>query len=81
MSVDIEDGELVRIYFPKGGWLDDTHFSPVDISDGEASITTYDGKSFTVRLLDDIEEDDMNELDIEEDELEEEEADDENDDF
>lgn len=71
--VDIENGELVKIYFSNGGWWDDTNFSPVDISDGEASFITYDGKSITVRLLDDIEREDMDESDIEDDELEEDE--------
>lgn len=80
LSVDIEDGELVRIYFPKGGWWDETHFGSVDISEGEASFTTYDGKSITVRLLDEIETEDMDESDIEDEELEEEEdSDDDND--
>lgn len=73
LSVDIENGELVKIYFPKGGWWDDTNFSPVDISDGEASFITYDGKSITVRLLDDIETEDMDESDIDDDELEDDE--------
>ena len=54
LKVNVENGELTHIYFPNGGWLDDSHFTPVDISSGEASFTTDKGYHFTVKLLDDI---------------------------
>lgn len=76
LSVDIEDGQLVRIYFPKGGWWDDSNFDPIDISEGEASFVTYDGKSITVRLLDDISPMDTGEPEREDENFEDEESDD-----
>ena len=58
LTVNVEDGELTHIYFPNGGWLDDSHFIPIDITDGEARFTTDKGYRFTVRLLDDIDSED-----------------------
>lgn len=80
LSVDIEDGQLVKIYFPKGGWWDDSNFDPIDISDGEASFVTYDGKSITVRLLDDIDPMDMGESEQMDENFDNEESDDNEDD-
>ncbi|VDH05182.1 hypothetical protein [Bergeyella zoohelcum] len=51
-TLDVEDNELVKMYWDNGGWLDDTHFTPVDISDGEAFFTSDKGYEYTVRLLD-----------------------------
>lgn len=36
LDVEIEDGELTTIYFPKGGWLDESHIYSV-----EAEFNTY----------------------------------------
>lgn len=51
LDVDVENNELVKIHWNNGGWLDDTHFYPVDISDGEASFTSDKGYEYKVRLL------------------------------
>jgi hypothetical protein len=51
LNVEIEGGELVKIYWPNGGWLDDTHFSPPDISDGSTSFTSDRGVEYTVKIL------------------------------
>lgn len=51
LDVDVENNELVKIHWNNGGWLDDTHFTPVDISDGDASFTSDRGYEYTVRLL------------------------------
>lgn len=40
LRVRVKDNKLVTLYFPNGGWLDDTHFTPPDISTGKASFTT-----------------------------------------
>lgn len=51
LEVDVEDGELVKIHWPNGGWLDNSHFSTPDISDGTARFTSYEGVDYTVRIL------------------------------
>ena len=51
LNVDVEDNELVVIHWPNGGWLDDSHFVPVDISGGEASFTSDRGVDYTVRIM------------------------------
>lgn len=40
LEVEIESNQLVKIYWPNGGWLDDSHFETPDISDGSASFTS-----------------------------------------
>ena len=51
LEVEIEDNELTVIHWPNGGWLDDSHFSPPDISDGEASFTSDRGVDYTIRII------------------------------
>ncbi len=51
LNVDVEDNELVVIHWPNGGWLDDSHFVPVDISGGEATFTSDRGVDYTVRIM------------------------------
>ena len=50
LNVEVEDGELTKIYWNNGGWLDDSHFSPVDISDGSASFEDDRGREYKVEL-------------------------------
>ena len=50
LDVEVEDGELTKIYWNNGGWLDDSHFSPVDISDGSASFEDDRGRRYKVEL-------------------------------
>lgn len=50
LDVEVEDGELTKIYWNNGGWLDDSHFSPVDISDGSASFEDDRGREYKVKL-------------------------------
>ena len=51
LNVDVEDNELVVIHWPNGGWLDESHFMPVDISGGEASFTSDRGVDYTARIM------------------------------
>jgi hypothetical protein len=53
LEVEIEDNELTVIHWPNGGWLDSSHFSPPDISDGEASFTSDVGVDYTVEIIGD----------------------------
>ena len=34
LNVEIENDELITIYWPNGGWLDESHFSFENISSG-----------------------------------------------
>lgn len=51
LPVEVENGELIRIEWSNGGWLDSSHFSPPDISDGTASFDDDRGREFEVKLL------------------------------
>lgn len=50
LDVEVEDGELTIIHWPNGGWLDNTHFYPEDISSGECEFTSDRGYRYTVTL-------------------------------
>ena len=51
LSVEVEDNQLIRIDWPNGGWLDDTHFTPVDIENGTVEFSSDRGVDYTVRIL------------------------------
>ena len=51
LEVEIEDNELTKIYWPNGGWLDDSHFYPPDISDGYATFTSDRGIEYSVKII------------------------------
>ncbi|MGC4103751.1 hypothetical protein [Ferruginibacter sp.] len=51
LKVDIESCELIKIYWPNGGWLDNSHFTPTDISDGTASFESDLNVEYTVSLI------------------------------
>lgn len=50
LDVEVEGGELIRIDWPNGGWLDESHFVAEDISSGECSFTSDRGYEYTVML-------------------------------
>lgn len=50
LDVEVEGGELIRIDWPNGGWLDESHFVAEDISSGECSFTSDRGYEYTVTL-------------------------------
>ncbi|SKC08027.1 hypothetical protein SAMN05660841_04085 [Sphingobacterium nematocida] len=52
LDVEVENGELTVIRWPNGGWLDESHFSPEDISSGECEFTSDKGYHYTVTLGD-----------------------------
>ncbi|WP_188619294.1 hypothetical protein [Flavobacterium suaedae] len=52
LNVDVEDGDLTVIHWPNGGWLDETHFSPENISYGEISFISDRGCEYVVTLGD-----------------------------
>jgi hypothetical protein len=50
LDVEVEDGELTVIHWPNGGWLDETHFYPKDITGGECEFTSDRGYRYKVTL-------------------------------
>lgn len=50
LNVDVEDGDMTVIHWPSGGWLDDTHFYPENISSGEVVFFSDKEYRYTVRL-------------------------------
>lgn len=51
LEVEVENGELVKVNWPNGGWLDSSHFNPPEIeSDGSCSFSTFDGKDYEVQI-------------------------------
>lgn len=51
LKVEIENNELVKIYWPNGGWLDNSHFSPPSISDGNATFESDRGVEYTIKII------------------------------
>jgi hypothetical protein len=52
LTVELEDGRLVNINWPNGGWLDESHYSGVEISDsGEAYFESDRGYQFTLQII------------------------------
>ena len=51
LAVEVAENELIAIYWPNGGWLDDSHFTPPDISDGDASLTSNQWVDYHVRII------------------------------
>jgi len=50
LDVEVQDGELVEISWPNGGWLDESHFTAEDITSGECSFTSDKGYEYTITL-------------------------------
>tara|TARA_R110002050_G_scaffold204522_4_gene340195 strand:+ start:123406 stop:123987 length:582 start_codon:yes stop_codon:yes gene_type:complete len=51
LEVEIEGNELIIIHWPNGGWLDNSHFNPPDISDGYAEFESDQGVEYSVRII------------------------------
>jgi hypothetical protein len=50
LNVEVENGLLTIIHWPNNGWLDNTHFSPKDINDGECEFISDKGCRYKVVL-------------------------------
>jgi hypothetical protein len=49
LTVDVTGGYLTKIYFPNGGWLDNTHFTaPLVTSSGHSAFTSDKGYQYEV---------------------------------
>ena len=51
LPVKVEDNKLSVIYFPNGGWLDDSHFVPPVIKNGKATFVSDRKYRYTVKIL------------------------------
>jgi hypothetical protein len=50
-NVDVESKAVVKIQFPNGGWLDDSHFSPEELDEnGYCSFTSDKGYKYEVQI-------------------------------
>ena len=54
LEVEIEDDQITVIYFPRGGWLDETHIYSAEIEDFEEYIYMEDdqGREWEVYVYD-----------------------------
>jgi hypothetical protein len=51
LDVEVENGEVVQINFPNGGWLDASHITPEYLDEnGTAVIYGEDGKTYDVEI-------------------------------
>jgi hypothetical protein len=54
LNVEVEDNALVRIYWGNGGWLDETHFSPIELNEeGFCSFASDKGYQYEVQITGD----------------------------
>jgi hypothetical protein len=51
LPVKIENNKLAVIYFPNGGWLDDSHFNPPVIKNGKANFVSDRKYRYAIKLL------------------------------
>lgn len=52
LTVEVDNGRLVNIEWPNGGWLDESHYSDVEISEsGNASFESDKGYQYTVHII------------------------------
>lgn len=51
LEVEVESNELVKIYWPNGGWLDEDHFSAQELDeDGYCSFTSDKGYEYSIQI-------------------------------
>lgn len=48
LYVQVSNCQVVKIFFPKGGWLDESHIKPTDIVGGEANVIDDKGREFEI---------------------------------
>ena len=51
LEVEVVDGYVVTIYFPNGGWLDDSHMDPPELDeDGNCTVYTDRGYEYEIHI-------------------------------
>lgn len=57
LEVEVEDCYVIKIEFPKGGWLDEDHIDPGEMDeDGHVSITDDTDRAWEIQLEEPVEE-------------------------
>lgn len=51
LKVEIVNNKLVKIYWPNGGWLDESHFIPPNINNGEANFESDQGVDYSIKII------------------------------
>jgi len=52
LKIEIEEGRVIKIKFPEGGWLDEDHFDPEPLDkNGEATVTDDRDYEYTISRL------------------------------
>ena len=51
LNVDVLNNKLVKIYWPNGGWLDESHFTPPVIEDDRATFIDDRGIEYIVEFF------------------------------
>lgn len=51
VNVEIESDELITVFWPNGGWLDESHFYPEDISSGTCNFISDKGYDYMVTII------------------------------
>lgn len=51
LKVEVKDNKLVKIYWPNGGWLDESHFSPPRIYNGSAAFYSDKGMEYKIKII------------------------------
>jgi hypothetical protein len=51
LNVEVENNEMIKIYWGNGGWLDDSHFSPQELDkNGSCSFTSDRGYQYEIEI-------------------------------
>jgi len=51
LDVEVNDGQVIQIDFPNGGYLDEDHITAADIDEeGDANVEGEDGKTYDVHI-------------------------------
>ncbi len=51
LDVDVEDCQVIQIYFPNDGYLDEDHISAADLDEnGNASVYGEEGKTYEITI-------------------------------
>jgi hypothetical protein len=52
LTVEVESNEIIQINFPNGGWLDNDHFTSVELEeDGTASFISDKGYEYQITII------------------------------
>ena len=50
LFVEVENNLLTKIYWPNGGWLDESHFTPKEIIDDHVFIESDNGYEYNIQI-------------------------------